>query len=302
LAAIVLKGSKLVKSMGLELATRAAALTAEYAIPKLTIVRIGDRPDDEAYERGAAKRCEALGIACDARVFSADISNEAFLDAFNQINGDAAIHGILVMSPLPAGIDQQAVKNMIDPVKDVDCMSPVNMAKIYSGDVTGHAPCTPSAVMELLRFNGINISGRRVVIVGRSLVVGRPLAMLMLVEHATLTICHTRTRELAAECRNADILIAAAGRAGMIGAEHIKPGAVVIDVGINVSEDGSLLGDVDYQAASEEAGYITPVPGGVGAVTSTILARNTLNACEHAKWGYSSRPLCHCGLDSSAGD
>ena len=280
MAAIILKGMPVVNAAKATLAERASALTASFAPPRLAIVRVGERADDEAYLRGAVKRCDSVGIACEVRAFGADITNAEFMDGFAEINKNPAIHGILVMSPLPAGINMGAVKNSIDPIKDVDCMSLVNTAKLFSGDATAHAPCTPAAVIEMLKHYEIPISGKRVTLVGRSLVVGKPLAMLLLAENATLTVCHTRTRDLAGECRRADILIAAAGSARMIGADCIKPGAAVIDVGINIAGDGSLCGDVDYGAAAEVAGYITPVPGGVGTVTTTILARNTLNACQ----------------------
>ena len=283
MAAIELRGMKVVNAVKEALSARAEELSSSFARPRLAIVRIGDRPDDEAYLRGAIKRCESVGIACDLNAFEKSIKNADFLDAFKLINDDPSIHAILVMAPLPEGIDFGAVKNMINPAKDVDCMSPSNMARLFSGDASAHAPCTPAAVMEILKFNDIPISGSRVTIVGRSLVVGKPLAMLLLAENATLTICHTRTRDLADECRRADILIAAAGKAEMIGAGCIKPGAVVIDVGINVKEDGALCGDVKYAEAAEVAGYITPAPGGVGTVTTTMLARNTLDACEMMK-------------------
>ena len=280
MAATLLKGINAVNFAKTELSTRAASIASEFSPPKLVIIRVGARPDDEAYERSAVKRCEGIGIKCELCIFDSQISNAEFISDFKKINADKSTHGILVLSPLPLNIDQNAVKTIIDPIKDVDCISPVNIAKLFTGDTSGHMPCTPSAVMELLRFYKIPISGKRVTLVGRSLVVGKPLAMLLLAEHATLTVCHTRTRDLAEECRRADILIAAAGKAKMIGGDYIKPGAVVIDVGINVNEDGSLCGDVDFEAAAIVAGCITPVPGGVGAVTTAMLARNTLNACD----------------------
>ena len=280
MAAVVLKGIDIVNSLKASLAGRAAELAAHFAPPKLAIVRVGERPDDIAYERGAIKRCESLGLTCETHAFEAGISNSCFLEGFGKINADPSVHAILVFLPLPAGIDQSAVKAMIDPVKDVDCIGVANNARLFAGDASGHLPCTPAAVMEMLRFNNIPIAGSSVTVVGRSPVVGKPLAMLLLAEHATVTICHTRTRDLAAECRRADILIAAAGKAKMIRAEYVKPGAAVIDVGINVGGDGAMCGDVDYEAASEIAGCITPVPGGVGTVTTTMLARNALNAAE----------------------
>ena len=275
-----MKGIEIVNALKDELSARSAAIAACFAPPKLAVVRVGEKPDDVAYERNAVKRCKSVGIQCERHIFDADVTNEAFLQVFRRINGDGSVHGVLVFSPLPDRIDAAAVKAAIDPAKDVDCMSPVNLAKLFAGDASGHAPCTPLAVLEMLRFYGIPIKGRRVTLVGRSLVVGKPLAMLLLAEHATLTVCHTRTLDLGAECRRADILIAAAGKAGMISAGDIKPGAAVIDVGINVDEEGALCGDVDYAAACGVAGCITPVPGGVGSVTASMLARNTLNACD----------------------
>ena len=276
----ILKGTKVAKSAEAEMSVRAAELTAAFMPPRLAIVRIGERPDDGAYERGAKKRCEAVGIVCETRHFDQDINNTRFLREFEQINNDDSVHGILVMSPMPDSIDRAAVAATIDPVKDVDCISPVSISKLYSGDFTGHAPCTPSAVLEILRYYGIPVFGSRITVIGRSLVVGKPLSMLLLADHATITICHTRTVDLAGECRRADILIAAAGNAGLVGADFIKPGAAVIDVGINVMPDGSLCGDVIFGEACEIAGCITPVPGGVGAVTTSMLVRNTLDACE----------------------
>ena len=283
MSAIVLKGIKVVKSIEADLKARIAAYAACLQRPKLVIVRVGGRADDEAYERGAIKRCGSVGIMCESRAYDSDISNNRFVEEFTQINADPSVHGILVMSPLPAGIDAGAVKTIIDPVKDVDCISPVNVAKLYSGDMSGHAPCTPSAVMELLKYYQIEISGKLVTVVGRSPVVGKPLAMLLLAANATLTICHTRTADLAGECRRADILVAAAGKARMLGADCVKPGAVVVDVGINVGEAGTLYGDVDYDAAAAIAGGITPVPGGVGAVTTAILAKHTLDAYAYTR-------------------
>jgi methylenetetrahydrofolate dehydrogenase (NADP+)/methenyltetrahydrofolate cyclohydrolase len=266
----------------------AARLASSGCAPTLAIARVGEKPDDEAYARGAAKRMESLGIGCIVRTYDQDISNGEFLREIKAMNGDRGIHGILVLSPLPGGIDADAVKNAIDPAKDVDCMSAANTAKLFAGDVSGHAPCTPLAVMEMLKFYEIPLSGARVTLVGRSLVVGKPLALLLLANNATLTICHTRTRDLAGECGRSDILIAAAGKAGMITGDYIKPGAAVIDVGINVGEDGELRGDVDYESASGIAGCITPVPGGVGTVTTTMLARNVLNAYEMQRRGENS--------------
>ena len=186
-----------------------------------------------------------------------------------------------MFSPLPKTLNEEKIKQMIHPWKDVDGMSPVNVAKVFSGDSTGFAPCTAEAVMEILDYYKIDLKGKRVTIVGRSMVVGKPLSMLMLGRHATVTICHTRTKDLAGTCRNAEILAAAAGKARMISEDMAADGAVVVDVGINVDEDGNLCGDVDYDAVEGKASYITPVPRGVGSVTTSVLAKHVLRSARH---------------------
>jgi len=212
--------------------------------------------------------------------FPEDISNEDFISEFKKVNADDSVHGILVFRPMPKHIDEESIKNIIDPEKDVDCMCSANIAKVFAGDETGYAPCTPRAVMEALKHFGIPLKGKRVTVVGRSMVVGKPLSMLLLKEHATVTICHTRTADLEGECRKAEILIAAAGVAKMINASFVGEGAVVIDVGINVDASGNLCGDVDFESVEPVAGKLTPVPGGVGTVTTSVLAMHTIQACE----------------------
>jgi len=249
----------------------AEELARQGIIPQVGIVRIGARPDDLAYERGARKRMEAVGIRCMVTELPEDISQAAFQQAFAAVNDDPATHGILLFRPLPKHLDEEPVRTMISPVKDIDGMSPINMAKVFSGDESGFAPCTPEAVMDVLAHYNIELKGKRVTVVGRSMVVGKPLAMLLLKQHATVTICHTRTVDLPTTCRSAEVLIAAAGKARMITADFVAPGAVVVDVGINVDEAGNLCGDVDYEAVAPLAASITPVPGGVGTVTSSVL-------------------------------
>jgi len=255
-----------------------ADLIAQGVTPCLAIVRVGERQDDLAYERGALKRFEGLGIAVKVSVFPEDISQADFETEFKKVNEDASVHGILLFRPLPKSLDENAVLKMIDPEKDMDCMCDTNIAKVFAGDESGYAPCTPEGVVELLKHFEVPLKGSKVTLVGRSMVVGKPLAMLLLKENATVTICHTRTADLAAECRAADILIAAAGKAKMVTAEHVKEGTVVIDVGINVDDEGNLCGDVDFEAVEPLASMITPVPGGVGSVTTSILAMHTLKA------------------------
>ena len=274
----ILKGMDVANAMKEGLIAENAALLAKGVTPCLAIVRVGERPDDLAYERGALKRFEGIGVATRVSAFPEDIAQSEFETEFKKINDDAGVHGILLFRPLPKHLDEGAILEIIDPAKDMDGMCDTNIAKVFAGDESGYAPCTPEGVIELLKHFEVPLKGAKVTLVGRSMVVGKPLAMLLLKEHATVTICHTRTVDLAAECRAADILIAAAGAAKMIGAEHVKEGTVVIDVGINVDEEGNLCGDVDFDAVEPLASKITPVPGGVGSVTTSILAKHTLKA------------------------
>lgn len=248
--------------------------------PKLAIVRVGENPDDLSYERGAKKKMENFGLRVQSFAYPKEISHEEFMREFQKVNEDQDVTGILLLCPLPGQIDQKKVAAAIDPAKDLDGISPVNAAKVFAGDREGFAPCTAEAVMEVLKTAGISVRGKRVVIVGRSMVVGRPLSMLMLQEDATVTICHTKTVDLPAVCREADILVAAAGRAKMLDGNYVREGAVVVDVGINVDENGSLCGDVDFQSLEGKAAAATPVPGGVGTVTTAILARHLMRAAQ----------------------
>ncbi len=276
---VILKGADVVKEMNEAMMAELALRTADgLAVPKLAIVRVGERPDDLAYERGAVKRFANIGLRTEVYAFAAEISQEDFLAAFRQINADPDVHGILVFRPLAPQIDDRLVIEAIDPAKDVDGISPVNMAKIFAGDDSGFAPCTAAAVVAILDHAGISLKGKRVAVVGRSLVVGKPLSMLLLARDATVTLCHSKTLDLPAVCREADILVACVGKAKMLGVEYVRPGAVVIDVGINVDEEGNLWGDVDFTAVEGIAGAVTPVPGGVGTVTTSILARQLMKA------------------------
>ncbi|MCD7907018.1 MAG: bifunctional 5,10-methylenetetrahydrofolate dehydrogenase/5,10-methenyltetrahydrofolate cyclohydrolase [Clostridium sp.] len=246
--------------------------------PKLAIVRVGKRPDDMSYERGAMKKMDNFGLRVQSYVFPGDITDGEFKERFAAINRDEDVAGILLLRPLPRQICESDIEKMIDPAKDLDGISPANIAKVCAGDESGFAPCTAEAVMEVLRAFGISPQGKRVTIVGRSMVVGRPLSMLMLKANATVTICHTKTADLEGTCRGAEILVAAAGRAKMLDKRYVGPGAVVIDVGINVDRNGKLCGDVDYETLEETASAATPVPGGVGAVTTAVLAKHLVRA------------------------
>jgi len=246
--------------------------------PKLAIVRVGERPDDLSYERGALKKMESFGLQGESFAFPQDITDEAFKEEFAKINENPDIDGILLLRPLPKQIREKDIEHMIDPGKDLDGISPENIAKVFAGDDTGFAPCTAEAVVEVLKSSDIPLTGKRVAIVGRSMVVGRPLSMLMLKENATVTICHTRTENLKETCKNAQILVAAAGRARMVDASYVGADAVVVDVGINVDENGKLCGDVDFDSLEGTASMATPVPGGVGTVTTAVLARHLVLA------------------------
>lgn len=273
---IVLKGAEVSAGIKEEVQGILAGLQGE--APKLAIVRVGENPDDMSYERGAKKKLESFGLRAESYSYPADISDKDFQIEFGKINEDPHVDGILLLRPLPKQICEKDIETMIDPSKDVDGISPVNMAKVFAGDATGFAPCTAEAVVEVLKQKEIPITGKRVVIVGRSMVVGKPLSMLMLKENATVTVCHTRTRDLKGTCRGAEILVAAAGRAKMLDGEYVAPDAVVVDVGINVDENGKLCGDVDFDSIQDKAAMATPVPGGVGTVTTAVLAKHLVLA------------------------
>ena len=276
----LLKGMAVVNAMKEGLKAEAEAMDCP---PVLAIIRVGERPDDLAYERGAKKRMSGLGIETRGYVFDASIGNDEFQKAFAQINQDPEVDGILLLRPLPKQIDEEAATRMIDPQKDVDGISPINMAKVFMGDPEGFAPCTPEAVIELLRYTGVPLDGKRAVIAGRSLVVGKPLAMLLLKENCTVTICHSRTKDLPAVCREGEILIAAVGKAKLLNGSCAAKDSIVIDVGINVDEEGKLCGDVDTESLDGIAAMTTPVPGGVGTVTTSVLAKHVIRAAKRRR-------------------
>ncbi len=273
----LLKGADVVSALNAEL--KAVLVVSSY-IPQLAIIRVGEKPDDLSYERGAIKRMNTIGLRCRSYVFEESISNQAFIKKFQEINADPEIDGILLLRPLPMHIDEAAIEQLIDPSKDVDGISPYNMAKLFAGDETGFAPCTAEAVLEMLDYAHISLAGKRVTIVGRSLVVGKPLAMLCIKRNATVTICHTKTVNIADTCRQAEILIACAGRARMLDASYTGEQAIVIDVGINMDQENKLCGDVDLDAIRQTAALATPVPGGVGTVTTSVLAKHVIQAAK----------------------
>ena len=249
-------------------------------VPKLAIVRVGENPDDMSYERGATKKLKSFGLDVASYVFPQDISDEDFKKAFKDINEDDEVTGILLLRPLPRTINEKDIENMIDPKKDLDGISPINIAKVFAGDTTGFSPCTAEAVIEVLKAYDIELTGKRVTVVGRSMVVGKPVSMLLLKENATVTMTHTRTVDLKKTCSDAEIVIAVAGRAKMLNSDYCGQDAVMIDVGINVDENGKLCGDVDYATLDGKASAATPVPGGVGTVTTAVLAKHLIQAAK----------------------
>ena len=274
----ILYGNDVVKAMSEQIQKELASLSGY--IPKLAIVRIGERPDDLAYEKGAVKRFEKLGMKSQVYSFPEDIGNQAFSFAFSDINADNDIDGILLLRPLPRHIDEKDITKIINPNKDVDCISPINVAKVFSSDESGFAPCTAEAVMEMIAYAGIDLTGKRATVVGRSMVIGKPVTMMLMKKNATVTVCHTRTTDMETACKNAEVLVAAAGRARMINRNYVSKGAYVFDVGINVDESGYMCGDVDIDDISDIAKLCTPVPKGVGTVTTSVLAKHVLKAAK----------------------
>lgn len=276
----IIKGKPVADKISEELIKEVELLVKEGISPKLTIVRVGARSDDLSYERGALKRCQNIGITTEVLELAEDITQEEYIDVLKRVNDDKNVNGILCFRPLPKHLNEEVIKYVIEPEKDVDCFSPINSAKVMEGDKSGFPPCTPTAVVEILKHYNVDLKGSKVTVLGRSMVVGKPVSMLLLSEHATVTICHSKTKNLSGVAADADVLIAAIGRAKMVDKTFVKDGAVVIDVGINVDEEGNLCGDVDTNAVLDKVSMITPVPAGVGSVTTSILAKHVVKACK----------------------
>ena len=281
MAAKIIDGKAVAEKLYEGLRTEVEALTAKGKTPGLAVVLVGEDPASAVYVRNKVKTCEKLGIYSEKYDLPADTSQDDLLKLIGELNANPKIHGILVQQPLPKHMDDKIINANISPKKDVDAFHPENVGKLTLGD-KGFVSCTPAGVMELLKDAGISAHGQECVVVGRSNIVGKPMALLLLAEHGTVTICHSRTKDLAGVCRRADILVAAVGRANFVTGDMVKPGATVIDVGINRGADGKLCGDVDYASASEIAGYITPVPGGVGPMTIAMLMKNTVESAQNA--------------------
>jgi methylenetetrahydrofolate dehydrogenase (NADP+)/methenyltetrahydrofolate cyclohydrolase len=276
----IIKGKPVADAISEALTKEVSDLKVKGITPKLTLVRVGANGSDLAYEKGALKKCEKIGIEAGVKELPEDISQDKFIEELKKINDDKSVNAIMVFRPFPKQLDESVIKYIIAPEKDVDCFSPVNVAKIMENDQTGFAPCTPSAVIEILKHYKVPMKGKNAVVVGRSMVVGKPMCMLLLSENATVTVCHSKTTDMPKVCSQADILVVGIGKAKMIDSKYVKNGAVVIDVGINVDESGNLCGDVNTDDCEAKASMITPVPRGVGSVTSSILAQHIVKACK----------------------
>lgn len=274
-------GKPVADAMTADLTARVETLKARGVLPTLAVLRVGEKEEDLAYERGLTKRFAAAGAEVRKIVLPADTDEETLEKSVAELNADPAVHGILLFLPLPKHLNEARVRELVSPEKDVDCMGEANAFAVYDGRKKGFAPCTPQAVIELLDFYGYDLTGKRVTVVGRSRVVGKPLSMLLLARNATVTICHTRTVDLPAVCKEADLLVCCAGSARMIGSEFVKPGMSVVDVGINACE-GGICGDVDFDAVAPIVEAITPVPRGVGSVTNAVLLKHVVESAERA--------------------
>ncbi|HBG02724.1 MAG TPA: bifunctional methylenetetrahydrofolate dehydrogenase/methenyltetrahydrofolate cyclohydrolase FolD [Firmicutes bacterium] len=277
MTARVIDGKGIAAEIRGELAKQVAGLAAQGKTPGLDVVLVGDNPASAVYVRNKQKASKEIGINSTIHRLDEKTTREELLGLIERLNRDPKVHGILVQLPLPSHLDEDEVINTIAPWKDVDGFHPINAGKLQVGDTDGFVPCTPVGVLELVKRQEVPIEGQQVVVVGRSNIVGKPAALLFLRENATVTICHSRTKDVAEECRRADILVAAVGRPKMIKQDWVKPGAIVIDVGIN-RVDGKLVGDVDYEQVRQVAGAITPVPGGVGPMTIAMLLKATVQA------------------------
>lgn len=278
MACRIIDGKAIAAEITQELKGKVAEFTRRYGSPPLlSVVLVGDDPASHVYVRRKERACGEVGIGFERHHLPAGTSQAELVELVRRLGRRSDVDGILVQLPLPDSISEQAILAEVDPAKDVDGFHPVHAGLLFTGG-KGIVPGTPRGILELIRRTGIELQGKEAVVVGRSNIVGKPTAMLLLQENATVTLAHSRTRDLAAVCRRADVLVVAAGRPRLITAEHVKPGAVVIDVGVNRMPDGSLAGDVDFESVKEVAGYLTPVPGGVGPMTIAMLLSNTLEA------------------------
>ncbi len=276
----LLKGAPVIEALNEKITIEVNGLKAKGVEPTLAIVRVGDQGADIAYERGAVKRCEKVGVKVKQVVLEADCTEETLIQSIKDLNVDDTVHGVLLFRPLPAHINDERVRNTLRVEKDIDGITDLSLAGVFVGQNIGYAPCTAQACMEILDFYNIDISGKTATVIGRSLVVGKPVAMMLLGKNATVTMCHTRTQNMPTKAKEADILIVCAGRAKVVDKEYFAKEQVVIDVGINVLEDGSMCGDANFEHAEGVVGGITPVPGGVGTVTTSVLVKHVVEAAK----------------------
>ncbi len=276
--ATILKGAPVVAAMNEHNAALCEQLKAKGVLPTLAVVRVGEREDDLSYERGVMTRCGKVGVEVKQYLLPADAQQEQLLEVIRQINKDDSIHGCLLFRPLPKQFDDTTVRAALAPEKDIDGITDASLAGVFTNTELGYPPCTAQACLEILKYYGVPLSGKRAVVVGRSLVVGKPAAMMLDRENATVTLCNSRTRDLPAVCKEADVVVVAMGRMGAVGADCLRAGQTVVDVGIHVNEEGRLCGDVQFAAAEPVVDAITPVPGGVGAVTTSVLVGHVVAA------------------------
>ncbi len=278
----LLKGAPVVAAMNEKVAADVQALKAEKGVDAtLAIVRVGEKPDDIAYETGATKRCEKVGVQVRHVTLPAETTQAQLQDALRGLNADSGVHGVLLLRPLPSHMNDNEVCNTLAPEKDIDGITDGSLAGVYADLDLGYPPCTAQACMEILEYYGVDLTGKRATVVGRSLVVGKPLAMMLVKKNATATICHTRTADLPKTCREAEVLAICAGRkARGFTSEYFSAGQYVLDVGIYVDENGNMCGDVDFDAAQEIVSAVTPVPGGVGTVTTSVLVKHVVQAAK----------------------
>ncbi|NFJ24451.1 bifunctional 5,10-methylenetetrahydrofolate dehydrogenase/5,10-methenyltetrahydrofolate cyclohydrolase [Clostridium botulinum] len=276
----ILYGNEVALKIKEDLNLRIDKLKEKNIIPKLAILRMGNKQDDIAYERSIIKSCEKLNIETKVEELNEDILEEDFLKLMESLNNEKEIHGILVFRPYPKHLNKNLESSSIALNKDVDCMHPLNLERIFEGDLNGFMPCTPEAVIEILKYYDIDLKGKNIVIINRSMVVGKPLSMMVLSHNATVTICHSKTIDLPSITKKADIVVTAIGKAKLVKEEYFNEDSIVIDVSINVDENGKLCGDVDFENVKEKVGAITPVPKGVGSVTTTLLLKHIVDAAE----------------------
>lgn len=282
MSAKIIDGKQVAARCREELKQQVAALRARGIIPGLAVILVGEDPASQVYVRNKHRACEELGIHSEQYTLPADTDRQTLLDLITELNGREEIDGILVQLPLPGHLDQKEILSAIDPAKDVDSFHPQNVGRLVIGDYF-FAPCTPSGILTLIDSAGVDLTGKECVVIGRSNIVGKPMALMLLHRNATVTVCHSKTRDLPSVTRRADVLISAVGKAGFVTADMVKPGAVVIDVGMNRNQAGKLCGDVDFESVSRVAGYLTPVPGGVGPMTITMLLRSTVLSAQNRR-------------------